>query len=201
MHNGQLHRLLGDIVDAAGTGRLRACDLSTYPGRALRRERSRACLRDAIRSVGLQARFGGMPARRGRKATHQFAAAAGYRFPIIEGREFAPYSDVNRLAAPLCAPAGLSAGRDCPSVLSYPGKSCPGKSHSCRVCASVRVGHDVLCRFFRRISIRNDTVVVESTSATAAEKGSRENRGVPRNAAAAANHIFTVFPIEALNIQ
>jgi hypothetical protein len=55
--------------------------------------------------------------------------------------------------------------------------------------------------FFRRISIRNDTVVVESTSATAAEKGSRENRGVPRNAAAAANHIFTVFPIEALNIR
>jgi DNA-binding protein H-NS len=55
--------------------------------------------------------------------------------------------------------------------------------------------------FFRRISIRNDTVVVESTSATAAEKGSRENRGVPRNAAAAANHIFTVFPIEALNIS
>jgi hypothetical protein len=172
MHNGQLHRLLGDIVDAAGAGRLRPCDLSTYPGRALRRKRCRARLRDTVHSAGLRDRLGGMPAgRRRKRATHHSGPPPGIDFLIIERREFTPYSDVNRLAAPPCTPAGLAAGRDCPSVFSYPGKSCRGKSRACRVCASVGVGHDVLWRgIFRRIPIRNGTVAVESISPTAAER-------------------------------
>lgn len=42
MHNGQLHRLLGDIVNVAGAGRLRACDHSTYPAPRARCNRAAA---------------------------------------------------------------------------------------------------------------------------------------------------------------
>jgi hypothetical protein len=121
---------------------------------------------------GLRDRLGGMPAgRRRKRATHHSGPPPGIDFLIIERREFTPYSDVNRLAAPPCAPAGLAAGRDCPSVFSYPAKAAAAKAVPAVFARqSVSVTTYFAEGFFRRIPIRNGTVAVESISPTAAER-------------------------------
>jgi hypothetical protein len=99
-----------------------------------------------------------------------------------------------------CTPAGLSFRHELPvRSLRIPAKAMTGM-----FAYPAGARHDVLCT---RISSTNSfpfgngRVAIQSNSPTAIEVAGQENEQAPRNAAAAAaNHIFTVIPIEALNI-
>jgi hypothetical protein len=175
MHNGQLHRLLGDIVDGPGAGRLRACDLSTYPGRALRRKWSRVCLRDAVHSVR-PPRPLGRHARGRRPSTQAHNPSFGGRYGVsISGYRTSRICFLLRRKSTYGAAtrAGRFSRRPRLPIGSFriPAKAAPVKAMTA---VFVRPPVSVPTYFaeglFRRIPIRNGTVAVESISPTATQR-------------------------------
>jgi hypothetical protein len=172
MYNGQLHRLLGDIVNIAGSGRLRACDLSTYPGRRSGANGAApAFARPSTLFVSETVWAACPPAR-----------DAGVQ-PMIHGRRGVSISDYRTsricflLRRKSTYGAGMRASRFSRrprlpiGLFRIPAKAAPSKAMPVVFARpSVSVATYFAEGFFRRIPIRNGTVVVESIWPTAAER-------------------------------
>jgi hypothetical protein len=156
MLDGQLHPLLGDIVDAAGAGRssrMRPFDLSGAGGSG----RNRGAGHEPTALFASKAARAARAARAGPRhlhATHNTVCAdfglgrvaarvpQGYRFQFsnvasLRGDLVSSFN-VDQWPSPLCAAPGLTFGIGL--VISR-----PGESRDRHVCEPRPRGHDVLC--------------------------------------------------------